>query len=178
MYPSILLSITYNKQPIADVWEWDMEFLMIHLINYKCQSFLWVTSFNVVLKSVQYKKSFYFTTYLKSNEMHGWFSPSTLSPDKLRKLHFYVPWVAIFIIDRLPNVSNYQFVGYSIWPLHCMIITMTSQWVQWHLKSPASPLFSQQFNQVQIKENIKAQCHWPLCREFTGDRWIPHTNGQ
>ena len=20
--------------------------------------------------------------------------------------------------------------------------------------------------------------HWPLCREFTGDRWIPRTNGQ
>ena len=24
-----------------------------------------------------------------------------------------------------------------------------------------------------VKENIKAPCHWPLCREFTGDRWIP-----
>ena len=34
------------------------------------------------------------------------------------------------------------------------------------------------FIQVQIKENIKALRHWPLCREFTGDRWIPHTNGQ
>ena len=29
------------------------------------------------------------------------------------------------------------------------------------------------FIQVQIKENIKAPCHWPLCREFTGHRWIP-----
>ena len=29
-----------------------------------------------------------------------------------------------------------------------------------------------------IKENIKAPRHWPLCREFTGDRWIPSTNGQ
>ena len=25
--------------------------------------------------------------------------------------------------------------------------------------------------QVQIKESIKAPCHCPLCREFTGDRW-------
>ena len=25
---------------------------------------------------------------------------------------------------------------------------------------------------------IKAPCHWPLCGEFTGDRWIPRTNGQ
>ena len=26
---------------------------------------------------------------------------------------------------------------------------------------------------TQIKENIKAPRHWPLCGEFTGDRWIP-----
>ena len=32
--------------------------------------------------------------------------------------------------------------------------------------------------QAQIKENIKAPRHWPLCREFTGDRWIPRTKGQ
>ena len=32
--------------------------------------------------------------------------------------------------------------------------------------------------QTQIKENIKAPRHWPLCVEFTGDRWIPRTNGQ
>ena len=30
----------------------------------------------------------------------------------------------------------------------------------------------------QIKENIKAPCHWSLCGEFTGDRWIPRTKGQ
>ena len=28
------------------------------------------------------------------------------------------------------------------------------------------------------QRNIKAPRHWPLCREFTGDRWIPRTNGQ
>ena len=32
--------------------------------------------------------------------------------------------------------------------------------------------------QAQIKENIKAPRHWPLWGEFTGDRWIPRTNGQ
>ena len=26
--------------------------------------------------------------------------------------------------------------------------------------------------------NIEAPRHWPLCGEFTGDRWIPRTNGQ
>ena len=48
----------------------------------------------------------------------------------------------------------------------------------YRLKSPASPLFTQSFIQTQIKENIKAPRHWPLCGEFTGDRWIPRTNGQ
>ena len=32
--------------------------------------------------------------------------------------------------------------------------------------------------QTQIKENIKAPRHWPLCGEFTCHRWIPRTNGQ
>ena len=45
--------------------------------------------------------------------------------------------------------------------------------LQW-LKSPAPRLFTQSFIQTQIKENIKAPRHWPLC----GDRWIPRTNGQ
>ena len=28
------------------------------------------------------------------------------------------------------------------------------------------------------QRNIKATRHWPLCGEFTGDRWIPRTKGQ
>ena len=32
--------------------------------------------------------------------------------------------------------------------------------------------------QAQIKENIKTPCHFPLCGEFTGDRWISRTKGQ
>ena len=27
-------------------------------------------------------------------------------------------------------------------------------------------------------KNIKAPRHWPLCVEFTGDWWVPRTNGQ
>ena len=42
------------------------------------------------------------------------------------------------------------------------IIAVTSQWARWHLKSPASRLFSQAFIQAQIKENIKAPRQWPL----------------
>ena len=54
-------------------------------------------------------------------------------------------------------------------------ITMTLWCAWWRLKSPASPLFTQTFIQAQIKENVKAPRHWPLCGEFTGDRWIPRT---
>ena len=44
--------------------------------------------------------------------------------------------------------------------------------------TPALRLFTHKFIQAQTKENIKAPCHWPLCGEFTGDRWIPRTKGQ
>ena len=39
-------------------------------------------------------------------------------------------------------------------------------------------MFTEPFIQAQIKENIKAPRHLSLCGEFTGDRWIPRTNGQ
>ena len=45
--------------------------------------------------------------------------------------------------------------------------------VRWLLKSPALRWYTQPFIQAQIKENIKAPRHWPLCGEFTSDRWIP-----
>ena len=46
------------------------------------------------------------------------------------------------------------------------IITMTSQWVQWRLKSTGSWLFTQPFIQALIKDNnIKALRHWPLSGE-------------
>ena len=31
---------------------------------------------------------------------------------------------------------------------------------------------------AQIKENINAPRHWPLCGEITGERWIPCTKDQ
>ena len=44
------------------------------------------------------------------------------------------------------------------------------------MKSRISSLaITRPFIQLGIKENIKAPRHWPLCGEFTGDRWIPHT---
>ena len=57
-------------------------------------------------------------------------------------------------------------------------ITVTSYQMRWRLKLHAPRLFSQPDVQEQIKENIKAPHHWPLCVEFTGDRWNPRTKGQ
>ena len=65
--------------------------------------------------------------------------------------------------------------GASLKNVYPKSITMTSLWAPWRLKSLASRLFIQPFIQVQIKENIAAPRHWPLCGEFTID---PRTNGQ
>ena len=57
--------------------------------------------------------------------------------------------------------------------IHVYPITMKSWWAWWHLKSPASRLFTQPSIQGEAQRNIKAPRHWPLCREFTGGWWIP-----
>ena len=59
-----------------------------------------------------------------------------------------------------------------------VIITVTSWWARWRLKSPALQFYTQPFIQAQIKKNTKAPHHWPLCWEFTGDRRIPRTKDQ
>ena len=90
--------------------------------------------------------------------------------------------IKIFLDKGLVAVKSNGYnttVSQSAYSLaHVQYITMTSQWVGWRLKSPASRLFTQPFIRAQIKDNIKDRRHWPLCWEFTGDRWIPCTNGQ
>ena len=54
-----------------------------------------------------------------------------------------------------------------------LTITLTSSWPRWRLKSPASRLFTQSLIRAQMKENIKAPRHWPLCGEFTGTGEFP-----
>ena len=46
------------------------------------------------------------------------------------------------------------------------------------MSTMASQITSLTIDEAQIKKNIKALRHWPLWREYTGDRWIPHTKGQ
>ena len=59
-----------------------------------------------------------------------------------------------------------------------IVISVTSQWAQRRLNSPASRLFAQPFVEAQIKEIIKAPRDWSLWGEFTGDQWIPRTKDQ
>ena len=64
------------------------------------------------------------------------------------------------------SLEKYAFTHHSI----LYNITVTSYWARWRQRYLTSRLFSQQFIQAQIKENIKAPRHWPLCGEFTADR--------
>ena len=83
------------------------------------------------------------------------------------------------IWNTFKSSSSYLYHGFYF---HWTFILTNAQWRHngpddvW--KSPALRLFTPPFIQAQIKENIKAPRHWPLCGEFTGDRWIPRTKGQ
>ena len=78
---------------------------------------------------------------------------------------------AIYIIKfTLPNYSHCHY--YYI--LHYSDVT----WASWHLKSPATWLFFQQFVLTNNKENIKSSHDRPLWGESTDYRWIPLTKVQ
>ena len=66
----------------------------------------------------------------------------------------------------------------KFWISHASTYTNIEHYNDVTMGAMASPLFIQLFIQAQIKENIKAPRHWPLCGEFTGDRWVPRTKGQ
>ena len=53
------------------------------------------------------------------------------------------------------------------------IITMTSKWAWWSLKSPALRFFTQPFIQTQIKDNIKAPRHRLCVRNSPGTGELP-----
>ena len=74
----------------------------------------------------------------------------------------------------MENHNRIRFLLYSFYYIIPYLITMTSKWPRWRLKPPASRLFTQPFIQTQIKENIKAPRHWPLCGEFTEPVNSPH----
>ena len=77
---------------------------------------------------------------------------------------------AVWYIGRVLAFSHSSYICYYYFEhFHYTDVIMT----EWCLRTPASLLFTKPFIQAEIKENIKAPRHWPLCGEFTGGRWIP-----
>ena len=70
-------------------------------------------------------------------------------------------------LTNIPH-RGYLFLLVHLGPKCHVVFMVTSQWAYWRLKSPVPRLFTLPFIQGQIKENIKAQCHWPF---VWGIRW-------
>ena len=86
-----------------------------------------------------------------------------------------------FKIWTIREAPNYVRI-YQTLCIMCISLEETLQWRHYEHDGvsnhqPRDCLLKRLFK-AQIKENIKAPRHWPLCVEFTGDRWIPRTNGQ
>ena len=98
---------------------------------------------------------------------------------RLRRLSYQQPPVALVtteLASRQLSVSVGVFILPLMWGSGALIL-------HWRHNGRDSVSNHQPHDcllniQTQIKENIKAPRHWPLCGEFTGDRWTPRTNGQ
>ena len=87
-----------------------------------------------------------------------WSHVDTVPTEILWRIYVTMVWVIIGpqICERTRRVNGY-------WD-HYIDVIMTTM---------ASPITSLTFIQTQIKENIKAPRHWPLCGEFTGTGEFP-----
>ena len=126
-------------------------------------------------------------------DIHPWNKPISRIPQCigkfksiLRKIYWLEDTDVEFSIKTLsyktttttPSVKNSFFNMLSI-------TTLPTCTLQWHHNESAGVSNHQPHDcllnclfKAQIKENIKAPRHWPLCGEFTGDRWITRTKGQ
>ena len=104
------------------------------------------------------------------------------------------PFDDVIIITFWVTIINTAFL-----PIHCKGVSCEKS-VTWHVLMNTPFLVCGHYNdvimsamasqvtsltivystvyQAQMRDNTKAPCHWPLCGEFTGDQWIPRTNGQ
>ena len=103
--------------------------------------------------------------------------PSHFCCHRHRYLHTCSATNVIPMMNYSAAISQ-QSVASTVSVSRIKFITVTPLWARWRLKSPPSQLFTQPFIRAQIKENVKVSRHWPLCGEFTDDRWIPRTNVQ
>ena len=73
-----------------------------------------------------------------------------------------LPWLLV-----LPGINSQSMYcewhkGYHLFPTKKNLITVTSKWALWRLKSPKTRLFAQSFVQDRIKGNIKARVTGPF----------------
>ena len=97
--------------------------------------------------------------------------------------------VSFDIVVILSEANCVISVRYSIWTLNMLLShrhlqhDIVSRRIYNHYNDVIMGTEASQITDVSIvcstvssghlKENIKAPRHWPLCGEFTGDRWIP-----
>ena len=94
-------------------------------------------------------------------------------------------------IRSLPQLTHNQ--GYASSFNYCVfrrrrdnhtMMSVKDGWIIWHYCDVIKGAMASQNTSLTIvysivnSGNIKAPRHCPLCGEFTGDRWIPRTNGQ
>ena len=76
---------------------------------------------------------------------------------------------------------NFMKFLWLVWHGTCLgviLVSNGSKFLKGRQRRRLKKMFSNSFDQAQIKDNIKAPRHWPLWGECYGDRWIPLTNGQ
>ena len=93
----------------------------------------------------------------------------------IRKWCICTEWYALKTILNLPHICNEEFFTKKRIPhFHYGDVIMGA------IASQITSLtiaYSTVYSDEDLR-NPKAPRHWPLCGEFTGDRWIPCTNGQ
>ena len=78
---------------------------------------------------------------------------------------------------RLPVIAySKQSLGFTLYQKDMTLRWRHNERDSVSNRQPRDCLLNRLFR--RIKYIIKALRHWPLCGEFTGDRWIPRTNGQ
>ena len=145
------------------------------------------------LQNVMYKYDIMYANFTQPITAYSWYSQKhepgyglTLSKIqvmiKIRKWSEAETCSLRWCNAKLATIKKRQVImaltcSFNLWNFG-IVIAVTLKWAWWRLKSPASRLFTQPFTRAQIKGNIKAPRHWPLCGEITGPRGIPRTNGQ
>ena len=115
---------------------------------------------NATMRGLEnWTKSFYITVFFLPMNFHCCLvlHKNYYSQSCSYKHHLKMVSGILLYLKELKTEKNEHVI-----PITWQFVKMMSYWARWHLKSPASPLFAHPFVQAQIKENIKAPCHWPL----------------